>query len=45
VCTYIGTVGDFFEKFKDQGYITKLAAGGKQLEIQIVCEEDHLVRM
>jgi len=41
--TYIGTVGDFFEKFKDQGYITKVAAEGKQLNIQIVCEEDRLV--
>jgi hypothetical protein len=31
--TYIGMVEDFFEKFKDQGYISKVAAGGKQLEI------------
>jgi hypothetical protein len=41
---FIGTVGDFFEKFKDQGYISKMAVGGKQLEIRLVCEEDRLVR-
>ena len=41
--TYLGTVGDFFEKFKDQGYITKTAAEGKQLEIRMVCEEDRFV--
>jgi hypothetical protein len=43
--TYPGTVGAFFEKFKDQGYISKTAAEGKQIEIRIVCEEDRLVRI
>lgn len=38
-----GSLGNFFEYFKDQGYISKLAIEMKQLEIRIVCEEDRLV--
>lgn len=40
---YIGTIGDFFEKFKDHGYLTKSAVGEKQLEIRLVCDEDQIV--
>ena len=39
----LGSLGNFFESFKDQGYISKLAIDMKQLEIRIVCEEDRLV--
>jgi hypothetical protein len=38
-----GTVGDLLEQFVEQGYISKVAANAKQLEIRIVCEEDCLV--
>ena len=38
-----GSLGNVFEYFKDQGYISKLAIEMKQLEIRIVCEEDRLV--
>jgi len=41
--SYTGTVGEFFEKFKDHGYLTKLTGGEKQLEIRLVCEEDWIV--
>ena len=39
----IGTVGDFLEQFKDHGYLTKLAVGGRQLEIRLVCDEDRIM--
>lgn len=39
----IGTVGNFFEQFKDHGYLTKLAVGVKQLEIRLVCENARIV--
>ena len=38
-----GTVGNLLEQFREQGYISKVAANMKQLEIRIVCEEDCLV--
>lgn len=38
-----GTVGEFFEKFKDHGYLTKSTVGENQLEIRLVCEEDRIV--
>jgi len=41
--SYTGTIGNFFEKFKDHGYLTKPTVGEKQLEIRLVCEEDQIV--
>jgi len=37
-----GTVRDFFDHFKDHGYLTKLEVSGKQLEIRLVCDEDQI---
>ena len=38
-----GTIAEFFEKFKDHGYLTKSTVAEKQLEIRLVCEEDRIV--
>jgi hypothetical protein len=35
-CLFTGSLGQFFECFRDQGYITKTAIEEKQLEIWIV---------